>query len=184
MTVQRHVGVARKREPAPSPSELLVLVCDSRPQSRKHITDLLLDLGYTVSSALVTQGWSFGASDIVCSDGGGAPENISYVPTQPTSQTCCGAVPAQVEAVSTTKQALQRLESGGGCRVDLVLKAHEPPAGPNACRLLRRMSRDNSVPVIGAWSPAVSNRNRQGQLGLTHALFAVHLHSGQRGGRT
>lgn len=86
--------------------------------------------------------------------------------------------------MSTTKQALQRLESGGGRRVDLVLKAHEPPAGPNACRLLRRMSRDNSVPVIGAWSSAVSNQNGQGQLGLTHASFAVHLHSGQRCGRT
>lgn len=98
MAVQRHVGVARKREPAPSPSELLVLVCDSRPQSRKHITDLLLDLGYTVSSVLVTQGWSFGASDIVCSDGGGASENIFYVPCQPTSQTCCGALPVYARA--------------------------------------------------------------------------------------
>lgn len=88
---------------------------------------------------------------------------------------CC--VP-QVTAVKTSAEALRHLlpataEQEGQVHVDLVIKEHEPNAGADAGRLLRRMARDELLRRI----PVVGRRQSVGQGAGWADLIFVHCHA-------
>lgn len=119
------------------PSELRVLVVDSKSSSRQLATQLLRESHYQVC-------WRCAGAVLLQ---GGREAHILRIPLFN-----LGYLP-QVTALKTAREALQLLARLSGSvepPFDLILKEHEPPQA-DACRMMRKLNQlaIGRIPLVG-----------------------------------